>query len=142
MVTVDILLLRKVRGKYQLLLIQRGQSPYHGKWALPGGYVDLDESLESAARRELFEETNIRDIPFRQLGAFGDPGRDPRGHTVTVVYGGIIPPNTRLKAIAKDDAANLSWHPLDKLPGLAFDHKTIIQQGIQKLKEIGMIENV
>jgi 8-oxo-dGTP diphosphatase len=139
MVTVDILLLRNYRGKEQVLLIRRGQKPYSGKWALPGGYVDENESLESAALRELREETNIQQVSLRQLGAYGDPGRDPRGHTVTIVYGGVLPENSRMKPAAGDDAAQLKWFSVDHLPTLAFDHQKIIEQWVKNFRENGAI---
>ena len=140
MVTVDILLLRNYRHKHQILLVQRGERPFYGQWALPGGFVEKDESLQSAAYRELREETSIQNIPLRQLGAFGDPGRDPRGHTVTVVYGGILPKQMRVKAVAGDDASHLHWHKIEKLPELAFDHQQIISQCLQRFQDLGYLD--
>ncbi len=81
--TVDIVLIKEERDRPEILLIQRNHPPFAGHWALPGGFVDEDEPLETAARRELFEETGLESPELRQLGAFGDPGRDPRGWTVT-----------------------------------------------------------
>lgn len=142
MVTVDILLLRSYRRKMQVLLVQRGEGPYTGQWALPGGFVDKNESLTSAAYRELQEETNIHNVPLLQLGAFGDPGRDPRGHTVTVVYGGVLPKRFRGNIVAGDDAAHLNWHKVEKLPKLAFDHETIISQCLRRFQELGILDKL
>src|SRR5512143_988538 len=86
MVTVDAAVFVCVKGKAKLLLVQRKQEPYQGSWALPGGFVEIDEDLPQAAARELAEETGLQDVPLEQLRTFGQPGRDPRGRTITVVY--------------------------------------------------------
>jgi len=112
-------------SKPEILLIKRGNDPFKGKWALPGGFVDENESLEVAAARELKEETGLNGILLTQMHAFGNPGRDPRGHTVSVVYVGYLPLD--LEAIAGDDAAEVAWFKLDSLPDLAFDHKGIAE---------------
>lgn len=126
MVTVDIFLLRIHQQELQLLLIQRDHEPFENCWALPGGFVDENESLEAAALRELREETGISGVGLKQLAAFGDPGRDPRGHTVTIVYGGMLPLKARVPARAGDDARSLRWFDVNRLPELAFDHEKII----------------
>ncbi len=126
LVTVDIFLLRYQSGRLEILLIQRSGEPFAGQWALPGGFVDADESLEVAAARELAEETGFQNLPLTQLRAFGDPGRDPRGHTVTVVFGGFLPPDAAQLPRAGDDARRANWFPLESLPPLAFDHREII----------------
>lgn len=125
-VTVDIVLLRKVAGEVQVLLIQRKKPPFANHWALPGGFVDQDEPLETAARRELQEETGLAGMALQQLAAFGDPGRDPRGWTVSVAFWGWV--TEALIARAGDDAAHAAWWPLDALPPLAFDHQDILAQ--------------
>ena len=89
MVTADAAVFAFVDGKARLLLIQRKHEPYQGRWALPGGFVEIDEDLPEAAARELAEETGLKDVPLEQLRTFGKPGRDPRGRTITVVYFGI-----------------------------------------------------
>ena len=89
MVTVDAAVFAWVEGKAKLLLVQRKHEPYQGSWALPGGYIEIDEDLPEAAARELAEETGLKDVPLEQLHTFGKPGRDPRGRTITVVYFGI-----------------------------------------------------
>lgn len=124
-VTVDIIIFR-LNGKIpEVLLIQRANDPFKGSWALPGGFVDKDEPLELAAARELKEETNLEGILLTQMHAFGDPGRDPRGHTVSVVYVGYLPPKAEAKA--GDDATKTGWFKLDSLPKTAFDHHKIIE---------------
>ena len=135
MVTVDILLLRNGKSGDEVLLIQRKNPPFAGKWALPGGFIDENESLEDAARRELQEETGISGLPLTQLHAFGDPGRDPRGHTITIVYGAILPPTHPVKLAAGDDARKAAWFALDQLPPLAFDHAKIIPFCTKLLKQ-------
>ncbi|OQA01465.1 MAG: Bifunctional NMN adenylyltransferase/Nudix hydrolase [Bacteroidetes bacterium ADurb.Bin408] len=125
MVTVDIIIIDNTVLSQRILLIKRGHDPFAGCYALPGGFVDEDESLEAAACRELKEETNIAHENLRQFRAFGDKGRDPRGHNVTVVFYGFVNPS-ETAAMAGDDAAALDWFPLDQLPPLAFDHKKII----------------
>lgn len=124
-VTVDIIIFRQSEKDHEVLLIKRGNEPFKGKWALPGGFVDKDEVLEIAAARELEEETGLSGILLTQMHAFGDPGRDPRGHTVSVAYVGYLP----IDAVAKagDDADEAEWFKLNDLPELAFDHKLIVE---------------
>jgi len=133
-VTVDVLLFTLLEGKLRLLLIQRRLPPFAGAWALPGGFVDENEPLENAARRELREETGVVDVPLWELGAFGDPGRDPRGWTVSIAFAGLVAPD-RVHLQAADDAAALQWFPVTKLPPLAFDHDEIIDRGRDFLKQ-------
>lgn len=110
----------------RVLLIRRGIEPFLGMWAIPGGFVDEDERLEDAARRELAEETGLTfDGSLIRVGAFGDPGRDPRGWTVSAAYAaeaGSEPPPVR----GGDDAAEAAWISLAELPPLAFDHADIV----------------
>lgn len=124
-VTVDCIVLRKKNGRVYLLLIQRDDAPFEGAWALPGGFVGEDEPLDIAAYRELMEETGIKKIDLTQLHTFGAPGRDPRGHTISVVYYGWY--NGRLDAVqAADDARDTRWIDIEKTENLAFDHEKII----------------
>jgi len=123
-VTADIVLITK-GPRPRVLLIRRKDDPYAGHWALPGGYVNQNEPLLTAAKRELKEETGLQIKNLHQLRAFGDPGRDPRGWTVTIAFIAHVSA-AKLKPTAGDDAADAEWHPLDDLPKLAFDHAKII----------------
>jgi 8-oxo-dGTP diphosphatase len=125
-VTADIALVT-TEARPRVLLIRRKNEPFADCWALPGGFVDEGERLIDAAKRELKEETGLEQIVLEQLHTFGDPGRDPRGWTVTVVYLARVDAD-RLKPIAADDAAEAAWHPLDKPPKLAFDHAEILER--------------
>ena len=131
-VTVDVIIVTRER-RPRVLLIRRGHEPFAGMWAIPGGFVDMDESLEAAARRELKEETGVAAKELDQLGSFGDPKRDPRGRTISVAYLAMLDPKT-LKPRAADDADDVAWHPLDKLPQLAFDHEKILALARQRMK--------
>jgi len=125
-VTVDIALFAAEDGRRQILLIRRSNEPFAGAWALPGGFVGIDEDLDPAARRELKEETGITGVRLEQFRAFGAPHRDPRKRVITVVYVGSVdgtPPLPR----PGSDAGAACWHSLDRLPALAFDHGEIIQ---------------
>jgi 8-oxo-dGTP diphosphatase len=131
--TADIVLLRETADEHEVLLIQRGHPPFQGAWALPGGFVDEGEAPEAAARRELREETAIdTGVPLIQVGAFGEPGRDPRGWVVSVAYAAAGRWD-RSVAMAGDDADDVGWWPLSALPDLAFDHSEIIKTALQRL---------
>jgi 8-oxo-dGTP diphosphatase len=134
-VTVDVALFTLRGDELAVLLIQRAHDPFAGGWALPGGFVDADESLEAAARRELAEETSVTDVAIEQIGAFGDPGRDPRGHTVTVAFVGFVPEEETPQA--GDDAAAAAWYAVGSLAQLpvAFDHGKIIAAARDRLRE-------
>jgi 8-oxo-dGTP diphosphatase len=121
-VTVDVLVINK--NTNEILLIKRLNEPYKDYWALPGGFVDENEDLEQAARRELFEETNVETSEMSQVGAFGKPNRDPRGHMVSIAYQTYLIENQIVKA--KDDAKEIRWFSIKNLPELAFDHLEII----------------
>ena len=122
--TVDLAVVTR-EAKPRVLLIQRKKDPFAGTWALPGGFVDENEKLADAARRELLEEAGVAVDDLEQHYTAGDPGRDPRGWTVSVVYLARVQPN-ELKPIAADDAEAVAWFPLEKLPKLAFDHAMIL----------------
>lgn len=129
--TTDAAVFRQEGGALQVLLIRRGNEPFRGRWALPGGFVDVGERLEDAARRELEEETGLTGVALQQLGAFGDPDRDPREHTVSVVYYGVLAgaaPPVR----GADDAVEARWFPLHRLPPLAFDHDVIVPRAAEQ----------
>lgn len=113
----------------QIMLIRRRDEPFAGRWALPGGFVDENESLEMAARRELKEETGVTVKELQQWRAVGDPGRDPRGWTVSVLFVAVVN-SQELIVNAGDDAVDVAWFPLTQLPELAFDHQSLIQQAL------------
>ena len=121
-VTVDILIINDTTE--EILLIKRLNEPFKDYWALPGGFVDENEDLEEAAHRELKEETNLEVEDLYQLGAFGAPGRDPRGHMISIAYLGYSSDVENAKVM--DDAKELKWFKINDLPKLAFDHKEII----------------
>jgi 8-oxo-dGTP diphosphatase len=133
MVTVDAAVFARVEGRANLLLVQRKHEPYQGAWALPGGFVEIDEDLPEAAARELAEETGLTGVPLEQLRTFGKPGRDPRGRTITVVYFGIAGQDQQ-QVQAADDAARAQWFDIHHLPPLAFDHDEIVPCAIRRLE--------
>ncbi len=128
-VTTDVVLLRS-RTHPEVLLIRRGHDPFAGAWALPGGFIEMEEDLEASARRELKEETGLHAGRLHQLGTWGEPGRDPRGRTISVVYIGWVK-SVRAVARAGDDAVEAHWFPLDRAargaPKLAFDHCGVLR---------------
>jgi len=132
-VTVDCVVFGLQAQRLRVLLIRRGRPPFEGQWALPGGFVDMDEDLEASARRELQEETGLRDIFLEQLYTFGKPGRDPRGPTISVAYYALV--NTADHSPrADDDAAAADWVEVDKIGKLAFDHDQILSTALARLR--------
>jgi 8-oxo-dGTP diphosphatase len=125
--TVDIIVLKKVNNSFHVLLIERKNEPFKNQWALPGGFVDIDEEIEEAAYRELKEETSISEIKLYQFYTFGKLGRDPRGRTISIVYHGVLE-NENQEIKAGDDAKNLRWFPIENLPEMAFDHLEIMNK--------------
>ncbi len=130
--TADVVCLAEDDGRLHVLLIERNHPPFAGCWAIPGGFVDENESLEDAARRELLEETTLADVAIEQFGAYGDPGRDPRGHTVTVAF--LARLDTCVAVVGSDDAARAEWFPVDELPALAFDHDRILADALRRYR--------
>ena len=125
-VTVDTAVFRGPSLARELLLVRRGADPYAGMWALPGGFLEPDEPLDHCARRELVEETGLSPAGlFAHVGAYGDPGRDPRGWTVTVLFAVAMGEGEPDAVEGGDDAAKAAWHPLAELPVLAFDHERL-----------------
>lgn len=122
-VTVDAIL---VSNRNSVLLIERGGDPFKGKWALPGGFIEMDEELETACRRELEEETGLRVGELKQFRAYGGVNRDPRHRTISVLFYAFT--DDELIANAGDDAAKAQWFPLNQLPELAFDHQQILEE--------------
>ena len=132
-VTVDVIIFTLRGNDLQVLLIKRGHPPFEGMWAIPGGFVGIDESLEEAALRELEEETGVRDVYLEQLYTFGDPDRDPRGRVITVAYFALMPAHA-VQPRAGDDAAEARWWSVYDLPPLAFDHADILAYALQRLR--------
>lgn len=129
MLTVDCIVISSLNETTQILLVRRGKDPFAGQWALPGGFVDQDEDLPEAARRELKEETGIECEILTQFKTYGTPGRDPRGHTVSVVFSASVLFDQNIP-LAGDDAAEVQWFEIQNIPQLAFDHNQIIDDFI------------
>lgn len=136
-VTVDVILFSDKKVIPEILLIQRKNEPFKGKWAIPGGFIEMDESLEQAAVRELKEETgiSISEDELEQLYTFGAPERDPRARVITVAYFVIIN-SEKVKPEADTDAADVNWFSCDDLPPLAFDHQEIIEMALKRIKDL------
>jgi 8-oxo-dGTP diphosphatase len=131
-VTTDVVIFTIRDKQLKLLLIKRGGGPYLGKWALPGGFIQMDEDLDTGARRELEEETGVRDVYLEQLYTFGAPDRDPRERVITVAYYALIP-SDQIQLTAATDAEAVGWFGLEELPDLAFDHPTIVDMAYERL---------
>jgi len=132
-VTADVIIFTMHEQDLHALLIQRKRPPFEGMWAIPGGFVDIDESLEEAAERELEEETGVRDVYLEQLYTFGEVNRDPRGRVITVAYFALVPADV-VEPQAGDDATDARWWPVYDLPPLAFDHHDILGYALQRLR--------
>lgn len=130
-VTADCVVMTK-ESVPQVLLIERGADPYKGCWAFPGGFMNMDETTEQCAIRELEEETGLQITDLQQIGAYSKVDRDPRGRTITVAYLVII--DHPIPVTGQDDAAKAQWFPIDALPPLAFDHEDIMKDAIEKYK--------
>lgn len=135
-VTTDVIVLAN-NAKPQVLLIKRGKAPYADCWALPGGFVEMDEELTDAALRELYEETGIKGISVEQFKTYGGVNRDPRHRTISVVFTSVI--DAPVKAIGMDDAAEAKWFDVYQLPPLAFDHQLIMEEAMQLFKKDGIL---
>lgn len=131
-VTVDIAVFRESSRRSEILLVERGSEPFRGRWALPGGFVNMDEDLETAAHHELAEETGLTGLALEQIGAFGDPDRDPRERVISVVFATLAGEGAT-RAQAGSDAHSVSWFSIDALPALAFDHEQIIAAALRRL---------
>jgi 8-oxo-dGTP diphosphatase len=131
-VTTDVVLFTLREGALCVLLIERSNTPYQGMWALPGGFLEIDEDLEACAKRELQEETGIEGVYLEQLYTFGAPDRDPRERIISVTYFALTRCDT-LQPKAASDAARVAWFAVSELPELAFDHAEIIQLARQRL---------
>ena len=135
MVTVDTVVFTFQNDRAKLLLVKRGNEPFKGKWAIPGGFIEIDEELEDAAARELQEETALANVPLEQMHTFGRCGRDPRGRQITVVFMGIAAKGQN-KVKSGDDAAKAKWFDIENLPkDMAFDHNEVAEFAVKRLKK-------
>ena len=128
-VTADAVVITKSERR-KVLLIQRANDPYRGCWAFPGGFMDMDETAEQCAFRELKEETGLQLSEAIQIGCYSDVNRDPRGRTLSVAYLMLV--DNEMPVSGQDDAVQAKWWPIDELPTLAFDHKQIIEDALKK----------
>ncbi|HLC78068.1 MAG TPA: NUDIX domain-containing protein [Candidatus Nanoarchaeia archaeon] len=132
-VTADIVIFTIKDRDLKVLLVKRNLVPFKDRWALPGGFVRINESLEDAAKRELEEETGVKDVYLEQLYTFGDPKRDPRGRVITVSYMALVN-SEKIKLKASTDAAEAEWFSVKNMPLLAFDHREILNYSLKRLK--------
>lgn len=130
-ITVDTVIFYKVDKALKLLLIQRKNSPFKEKWALPGGFLEEDETLVNAAARELEEETGLTSVNLIQMEAYGAIGRDPRGRTISIAFMGLL--DKEEIVVGADDAMNAKWFDITNLPELAFDHAEIVDAALSRL---------
>lgn len=140
MVTVDLVVFALSQDGLRALFIRRKKDPFAGQWAIPGGYLEMDEAIEAGARRELKEETGLVDLLFvSEIGVFGEPRRDPRGRTISIAYMGVVkgsPPAVE----GGDDAARAAWIDPMTIDGLAFDHDDILEEARHRLS-IALFDN-
>jgi 8-oxo-dGTP diphosphatase len=133
-VTVDVVIFTLQERELHVLLVKRKRWPFEGCWAIPGGFVNMDESLELAARRELEEETGVRDIYLEQLYTFGEPKRDPRTRVISVAYIALVRAEAQTLRVS-DESTDVRWFPVAGLPGqLAFDHDHILETALDRLR--------
>jgi 8-oxo-dGTP diphosphatase len=132
--TVDVVIFTLRENQLNVLLIQRADEPFAAMWALPGGFVRMEEALEEAACREMEEETGLREVYLEQLYTYGQVDRDPRGRVVTVAYFALIPADAPIRTEGGSDACQARWFPVDDLPQLAFDHAEIVSYALRRLR--------
>ncbi len=133
-VTADVIVFTVENAELKVLLIKRASPPEEGRWAIPGGFIEIDESLKRAAWRELREETGVHVAHLEQIGAFGHPDRDPRERVITVAYFALAPAD-KLEIQADSDARDAKLFEINKLPDLAFDHAKIMRRGLERLRQ-------
>lgn len=131
--SVDAVVFGYEAGKISVLFIKRKYEPFKGNWAIPGGFILENETLEEAVQRELGEETGLQINYLEQLYTFGNPQRDPRGRVISIAYFALVKPNA-FKIEASTDAEEVQWFSLNELPELAFDHSEILQMAIERLR--------
>jgi len=132
-VTTDVVVFTIREQRLHLLLIQRANPPFQGHWALPGGFLDIDEDIDTCAARELAEETGLSDLYLEQLYTFGAPDRDPRERVISVAYYALVASDRIQAPVAASDATAVAWFPFDQLPQTAFDHARIIAKAHERL---------
>lgn len=130
-VTADCVVFANNSGTLEVLLIERGNEPCKGMWAFPGGFMDMDETAEACARRELMEETGLAVCDIHEVGAFTKVDRDPRGRVITIAFYTLT---NKTDVAGGDDAAQARWWPVDSLPSLAFDHDDILRRALECLR--------
>ena len=131
-VTTDCVVFGYDGFRLNVLLVERGREPHKGKWAFPGGFLEIDEAAEDGALRELYEETGLSSVDLRQFHSFTEPGRDPRERVITIAYYALV----RMQEVkGGDDAADARWFALDEVPQLAFDHDQILRKAEQALRQ-------
>jgi 8-oxo-dGTP diphosphatase len=134
-VTVDLVIFTLRNRELHALLVQRRRWPYEGYWALPGGFIEMNESLETSARRELEEETGVRDVYLEQLYTFGDPGRDPRTRVISVAYFALVRADAHELRVSEEETTDVRWFPVREVPEeLAFDHQRILAYALSRLR--------
>jgi len=132
-VTVDIVIFTIQNNELKVLLVKRKNEPFKGMWAIPGGFVKMGESLDDAAKRELREETGVGDVYLEQLYTFGEPKRDPRDRVITVAYVALAN-SSNIKLHAETDVSEAKWFQINQLPKLAFDHESILNYALKRLR--------
>lgn len=136
--TADIVIFAFLNHKLNVLLVRRKKMPFQGYWAVPGGFVEMEEDLSEAAGRELCEETGLKNIPLDEFGAFGHPRRDPRTRTITIAYLALVR-REKIKPRPGDDAAEVEWFPASRPPELAFDHELVLKKALHRLRELAIL---
>lgn len=140
-ITVDLIIFTVDQDALKAMLVRRVDAPYSGYWSLPGGFIKSGESLEDAALRVLSEKTGVENVYLEQLYTFGAPDRDPRARVITVAYFALIPWK-HLNQPTSNKIADLTWHPVDQLPRLAFDHRTILVYAVKRLRAKASYSNI
>ena len=130
-VTTDCVIFGYEGNTLKVLLIERGNEPFKGYWAFPGGFLNMEESAEEGAKRELYEETGLKDAFIKQFHTYTDPNRDPRGRVISIAYYALVEIS---EVKGGDDAAQARWFAIDEVPALAFDHDQMLQDALAKLK--------
>ena len=130
--TADCVVFSREETGLSVLLIERVNEPFKGCWAFPGGFMDMDEDAEACAIRELKEETGLEIMSMKQVGAFTEVNRDPRGRTVSIAFYAVI---EKSEVKGSDDAAQAKWFPIDSIPPLAFDHEEILRMALKEIKK-------